>query len=153
MPDAKPLSSDPREKCIARLEKLHRGEVAAVTTYAHALKKDGAATTALSPLRDDHKSAAARIAARIVTLGGKAPTEDGTPWEAFSQAFEGAASLLGNKSALEALKLGENHGVDKYADAMGDPHLDPETRGMLDGSIARQKQHIAALDRLLRVPR
>src|SRR5262245_6337919 len=148
--DTRPTTeSFSREKCIERLEKLHRGEVAAVTTYEEALKKEGAPTNALSTLRDDHRSAATRIGARIVILGGKAPTDDGSVWEAFAQAFEGSAKLLGNKVALEALKLGENHGVDKYADAMGDPYVDAETRSMLDGSIARQKQHISALNRLI----
>src|SRR5262245_14135252 len=145
-----PVDARARSKCLERLERLHRGEVAALTTYGEALQKDGAASDALSSLRDDHRAAATRIGARIVALGGKPPTEEGSIWEAFAQAFESTAKLLGNRPALEALKLGENHGVDKYADAMGDPYVDAETRAMLDGSTARQKHHVAALDRLLR---
>ena len=143
-----PPSSHTRS--IDRLEKLHRGEVAALTTYAEAMRKDGAPTAALSRLRDDHRAAAARLSARIVSLGGMAPTEEGTPWEAFAQAVQGTATLFGNRAALQALRLGENHGVDQYADAMGDPHLDAESRAAIDGSIARQKLHIAEIDAMLR---
>jgi hypothetical protein len=136
-----------RDHRLRRLGSLFRGECAAVATYAQAIEKDGAAKEALSGLRDEHSRAAAQIERRIVALGGTVP-DGGGIWVEFAKAIEGAAKVFGNAAALAALKLGESHGVDKYADAVGDPVLDPESRDVLRDSIARQKSHLSALDAL-----
>jgi len=136
---------------ISNLNSLLRGELAATETYQQALAKigeeDGAAE--LRAIHVEHREAANTLRQHVHQFGGKPDQGSGT-WGAFAKAVEGTAKLFGNKAALEALKEGEEHGLNNYEEASQDEKLPSECRQLISSTFLPQtRQHIATLDRIM----
>jgi hypothetical protein len=114
---------------IDRCNELLRGEISAVETYAIAIRRfsEEAAIPTLRSIRDDHADSVELLRGSVARLGGT-PTTDSGAWGGFAQTVEKAASLLGDGTALEALRQGEKHGVRQYEDAIADEDGDQESR-------------------------
>ncbi len=140
------------ETPVDTLNRLLRGELAATETYQQALAKlgDDPAAAEVRQIHVDHRTAANELRQHVHQLGGK-PDQGSGAWGAFAKAVEGAAKLFGDKSALKALKEGEEHGVKDYEDALADgSRLPAPCREGLAALARTGKAHIAVLDRYLR---
>lgn len=133
------------------LNRLLRGELAAVETYSQALEKIGNSGGALELMRvqQEHEDAA-EILRQHVAERGAVPEFSSGAWGAFAKTVEGVAKIFGESSALKALKEGEEHGIKEYETALLDENLDLECR-MLIGStlLPRQRTHLRTLKSLL----
>ena len=135
------------------LNSLLRGEMSAIETYRQAIEKLGGEPhdpwiEELRALQRDHRDAADALWHHVEQHGGK-PSEGSGPWGAFAKAVEGVAKLLGNTSALKALKEGEEHGLKDYEDALKDHTLPADCQALITSIIPKQRAHIAVIDRLM----
>jgi uncharacterized protein (TIGR02284 family) len=136
------------EERTQTLNKLLRGELSAVETYDQALAKvgDDVGGSALRDIARQHRHAADTLREHVVRFGGDPATGSGA-WGAFASAVMGTAKVFGNQSAWEALKQGEEHGVNQYESALDDENLPQECRDLISTSLLpAQRRHIAALD-------
>jgi uncharacterized protein (TIGR02284 family) len=143
------------EKATETLNSLLRGELSAVETYDQALKKvvnePGAhALTAdtLSTVRRDHTEAVSVLREHVIRYGGR-PTDGSGPWGAFARFIQGTAKIFGDKSALKALKEGEEHGLKDYNDALEKRDLPSECIELIRSLLPRQQEHIMMIDGMM----
>ena len=139
-----------RSEALDTLNELLRGEMAAIETYRQALEvvEDGDGAEALRGLRRHHRDAADVLWHHVEAHGGQ-PSEGSGAWGAFAKAVEGTARLLGNRAALKALKEGEEHGLQKYEEALrADLPLDCELL-IRETLLPRQRGHLPVLDGLI----
>ena len=133
------------------LDSLLRGEMSAVETYRQAIDKF-AGEPQIDQLRGfqrDHRDAADKLWHHIEKHGGK-PSEGSGAWGAFAKAVTGSAKLFGDTAALKALKEGEEHGLKEYQDALDDKKLPADCRELIQGFLGKQRQHITAIDQLMK---
>jgi len=141
------------EDRTAGLNRLVRGELAAVETYRQALDKmqDAPEATELHALLTEHRAALQTLREHVTHCGGKPPETSG-PWGMWANFVEGAAQLFGNTAALKALKQGEEHGIKEYEDVLTDPHLDPCCANVIRAELLpRARSHAPILDHLIDV--
>jgi bacterioferritin (cytochrome b1) len=135
---------------IETLNTLLRGELSAIETYRLGLEKvgDDPGGQELHGLLRDHRDAADRLWHHIERHEGR-PAESSGPWGGWAKLVQGTANLLGDAAALKALKEGEEHGLKDYEEALHDEGLPEDSRELVRELMARQRQHIATLDRLI----
>ena len=138
------------------LNELLRDELAAIETYRHAIDRNRKAHgqdvrfQQLTDMMHDHEQAAARLRDLVQRMGGTAVSSAG-PWGTWANAVLGAASLLGDKAALRALKEGEESGVKDYRAALQEVTT-LTTAEVLDVcalNLSREQEHVRQLDRLI----
>ena len=135
------------------LNVLLRGEFSAIETYRQATQKilarhgQDPRFQDLMQILQDHEQAAAQLLDLIERLGGT-PVRDSGTWGTWAHTVLGAASLLGNKAALRALKEGEEAGVKDYRSAVRD-HWTPELTELCTEIMSREEEHVRRLDRLI----
>jgi hypothetical protein len=61
----------------------------------------------------------------------------------------GTAKLFGEKSALKALKEGEERGLKEYQDVLQDPAIRADLKTEINAFAANQIAHIRTLDDLM----
>jgi demethoxyubiquinone hydroxylase (CLK1/Coq7/Cat5 family) len=129
---------------IDQLNSFLRGEISAVETYRQALDKvkDTQARMQLEQCHVSHQHRVDLLRTRIVELGGE-PSEGSGAWGAFAKAAEGSAAALGEKSAIDVLEEGEDHGLKDYQKHLGD--LDAGSRSFVEKELipAQQRTHRA----------
>lgn len=141
------------DDAVDNLNRCLRGEISAAQTYRMALDKiddPGPDETEAQRLRDihrEHGEAAQLIRGRIESLGGEADDDSGA-WGAWAKTVQGTADLLGDTAALQAIRSGEEHGLNSYERAL-DSELDPDSRALLDQLAIRQRRHINELDTMM----
>ncbi|MCB0317910.1 MAG: DUF2383 domain-containing protein [Bdellovibrionales bacterium] len=137
-----------KNKCIDVCNELLRGELSAIETYDQALEKFGKQPEAakLRTIKADHLKSANTLRDNIVSMGGK-PAKDSGTWGTFVKAVNGNAKLLGESSAISALKQGEEHGVSEYQEALENEELMPECKTMIRTELLpRVTQHVSQLN-------
>jgi demethoxyubiquinone hydroxylase (CLK1/Coq7/Cat5 family) len=137
---------------IERLNSLLRGELSAVETYQHALKRIGedADGVQLRQLHQDHIEAANILRQQVHQYGGK-PDHGSGAWGVFAQAIERTASLFGEATAMKALRAGEERGIKDYERALTDTNIPPESQLLIRSDLLpRTRTHIHVLERLMR---
>jgi len=144
---------DPQEM-VDQLNSLLRGEISASETYEMAIKKlsDSPSVSMshaneLRELAADHEQAAQTLRSRIQDLGGQ-PADSSGAWGAWAQTVQGTSNLFGDRSALKALKEGEEHGLKDYQQALDD--VDATSRQVIENQLLpAQERHIDLLDQLI----
>jgi bacterioferritin (cytochrome b1) len=135
------------------LNVLLRGELSAIATYKQATQRvlarhgQDPRFQDLAQILHDHEQAASQLVDLIQNLGGTAVHDTGT-WGTWANTVMGAASLLGDKAALRALKEGEEAGVKDYRAAVRD-HWTPELTELCTSIMSREEDHVRRLDRLI----
>ena len=132
---------------IAVFDSLLRGELSAVETYRQAYEKFP--LPALQELLASHGDSAVRIRQHIERNGGEGSKSSG-PWGAFAKLVEGTAKVFGEAAAFKALKEGEEHGLKEYLEALPQNSLGSVCRELVTSLAAKQREHIAKIDALLR---
>ncbi len=138
------------QSCIQACNKLLRGELSAIETYQQALEKFSGAPEEplLSKILDDHQKNADALRDHLSEMGG-VPDNDSGAWGIFAKAVEGAAKLLGESTALAALKEGEEHGIYEYEDALSSKDVMDEMKTTIRGTLLpRLQKHITTLEGL-----
>lgn len=136
------------------MNKLLRSELSAVETYKQALGKEQqkfgqeAELQRLNTILTEHQQAASQLRTQIQQLGGT-PVQDSGAWGTWSKIVMGAATLLGDKAALKALKEGEESGLKEYQEVLQDPDTPPEVKTVINNLLPRQQAHIRTLDELM----
>jgi hypothetical protein len=135
------------------IERLLRGELAALETYEQALAHahDAGTMGRLTAIRNDHAAVAEKLR-QLLAHGepGQDRVKGSGPWGAFAKATEGVATLIGDRAALRALKAGEDHGVRLYQRALHEHDLDAELETLIREAILPKSQaHIETLEELL----
>jgi predicted KAP-like P-loop ATPase len=136
---------------MKQVEELFRGEVAAVKSIDTILNrlKNETEVQELRAIREDHIKA--RDTLRTY-LGSDVSSEESKagPWSTFSSAFTGGASLFGDKAVISALKVGEQHGLNEYEQALKDDSIQPELRQMISSELLpQQRRHMDMINRYL----
>ncbi len=139
-------------KTVNRLNSLLRGELAATETYHQALGRvgDDPGEGDLRVIMAEHRDAANELRMHVHHFGGE-PAHGSGAWGIFAKAVTGAAKILGQGAALEALKEGEAVGMDSYEYALQDPDLPAECRTLITTTLMpRCRTHVRMLDQLIR---
>ena len=135
---------------IEVLNSLLRGEISAIETYAQAINKfpDSTAHRELRELQTAHIDSAELLRELVTECGGN-PSSDSGPWGGFAKSVEAVAAMLGETSALDALKQGEAHGIEEYVEALEDETLDQEVKGAIrEQLLAPLQEHVLTLESL-----
>ncbi|WP_375766808.1 PA2169 family four-helix-bundle protein [Archangium gephyra] len=108
---------------VETLNSFLRGEISAVETYRKAIGhvSDDRIRSQLEDCMHDHEQRVEAIRVRVEKLGGK-PVEGSGLWGTFAKLVQGGADLLGEKSAIQALEEGEDHGLADYQRDMDKTH-------------------------------
>ncbi|MDP2393213.1 MAG: DUF2383 domain-containing protein [Methylococcaceae bacterium] len=139
---------------IETINKLLKNELAAVESYQQALDKlredvSLGESEHLRPIYQDHKTAVSSLQTHSRSLGGT-PAETSGAWGTWATLVLESASILGNRSALKALRQGENSGLDDYEEALKDSELSEDLHSLIATKLLpAQQAHIRTLDRLL----
>ncbi len=135
---------------ISALDKMLRGEISAVETYALALKqtKNFAIESDLSQLKSTHEAAMAVLRGFILENGGT-PSESSGAWGLWARMVEQLASMLGDLAVLKSLKEGEEHGVNDYNKVLEDDAVSFRTKDTLRRIAFQGQKNIQSLDRLI----
>lgn len=124
----------PNEEVVGKLNSFLRGEISAVETYRQALDKitDPALRSQLQSCGQDHEQRIQLLRARITELGGT-PDQSSGAWGVWAKLVQGGGNLLGEKTALQALEEGEDHGLNDYRRDLDE--LDGDTRAWVESNI------------------
>lgn len=138
---------------MKEVSELIRGEMSAVKSIDTVLGKirDSKDQETLRSIREDHVRAVDTLkkfagsdfrAKEDVTTSG--------PWGNFAQAFAGGASLFGDKVAMKALKIGEEHGVNEYRELLKNTSISPEVRRVVESELLpQQERHLSTINQYL----
>ncbi len=124
----------PNKEVVGKLNSFLRGEISAVETYRQALDKisDPAIRSQLQNCEQDHERRIQLLRARITDLGGT-PDQSSGAWGVWAKLVQGGGDLLGEKTALQALEEGEDHGLNDYRRDLDE--LDGDTRNWVESNI------------------
>jgi uncharacterized protein (TIGR02284 family) len=100
---------------VETLNSFLRGEISAVETYRQAIGHvaDDRIRGQLEDCLHDHEHRVESLRDRIEKLGGK-PAEGSGIWGTFAKLVQAGADVLGEKTAIQALEEGEDHGLADY---------------------------------------
>jgi demethoxyubiquinone hydroxylase (CLK1/Coq7/Cat5 family) len=124
----------PNKEVVGKLNSFLRGEISAVETYRQALDKitDPAIRSQLQNCEQDHERRIQLLRARITELGGT-PDQSSGAWGVWAKLVQGGGDLFGQKTALQALEEGEDHGLNDYRRDLDE--LDGDTRSWMESNI------------------
>ena len=124
----------PNEEVVGKLNSFLRGELSAVETYRQALDKitDPGLRSQLQSCEQDHEQRIQLLRARITELGGT-PDHGSGAWGVWAKLIQAGGNLLGEKTALQALEEGEDHGLNDYRRDLDE--LDGDTRNWVESNI------------------
>ena len=130
------------------VQELLRGEKSAIESIDVVLQKikDNNERDQLSSIRQDHVNAVSTLT-RYATNEEYKEGKDSGPWGAFTKAFAGGASFFGDKAALQALKVGEQHGLNEYKELIADNALDKDLKmRVVNELIPQQERHLTQIN-------
>jgi hypothetical protein len=127
-----------------RLNALLRVELAAVLAYQHALRavdgRLGGDSRQVHGMAAGHQQNVAALQGCIRALGGVPAAEPGAAWSSFA--------FLRDELSVQQLLEAEECGLAEYEAAL--PALEGDVRDLVEHELLpRQRQHVAALSRLL----
>ncbi|MCI5072491.1 PA2169 family four-helix-bundle protein [bacterium] len=138
------------DKIIDNLNEILRGERSALETYVQVLSNTETSpkTNHLLQSKAEHIEAVQNLKQEISSLGGQ-PSEDSGAWGDWAKTITGTAHIFGDKTALKALKEGEEHGLKLYQELKKDHPEHQVTESIANKFIPRQKAHIDRIDSCL----
>ena len=127
---------------------LLRGELSAIEAYVMVLESldNQVERDRVMEFLLNHQEAANYWTSVLVNQSIKPDSSSG-PWGQFVKAFTASAKLLGNPAALEALKQGEEHGLNEYESALENGKLTRRMEQVVrDKFIPLQRRHIMSIE-------
>jgi demethoxyubiquinone hydroxylase (CLK1/Coq7/Cat5 family) len=124
----------PNENVIAKLNTFLRAEISAVESYRQALQKVTApqARAQLEECEQNHQQRIDLLRSRITALGGT-PSQGSGAWGAWAKLLQTGGNLLGERTAVDALESGEDHGLHEYQQELNS--LDADTRSWVESQL------------------
>ena len=102
----------------------------------------------LARIRDNHMSAAGELMKIILASQGTLENHNGS-WDRFSQGLQAVANLFGRNSAVEVLRMGEEHGRKLSEKARDDGELPSECRRWIrEVHLPQLQRHLQDLERV-----
>ncbi|HSI87279.1 MAG: DUF2383 domain-containing protein [Candidatus Methylacidiphilales bacterium] len=136
--------------CIDACNSLLRGELSAIETYSmaiHTYVGEPEAIT-LEKIRSEHIESANLLRQNVKAMGGE-PDHNSGAWGAFAKTVQGTANMLGERTAIQVLLQGEEHGRNAYNAALENEDVMAECKDMISSILLpRIHHHIAALETL-----
>lgn len=138
------------DKAISKINELLRGEISAVETYRIAIQKEEHSSDVqrLRDIQQDHEHAVSNLKSHVSQMGGK-PEQGSGAWGAWAKTVEGTATIFGDKTALKALKEGEEHGLKQYQAIINDADAPGFCKDTARTLLPKQQQHVQYLDQLI----
>jgi uncharacterized protein (TIGR02284 family) len=142
---------------VDALNKLLKNELASVERYGQALDKFRPQGDhqrldiyqQLSAIQEDHRDAVAKLKTQVQQAGGT-PAESSGAGGIWAKVIMGSAWLLGDKTALEALKQGEQSAAEEYQEVLQRQDPPSEASSLIQPTLLpRQSTHIAELDSMI----
>ena len=136
---------------MKQVDELIRGEISAVESFRTVLPKikDNSERTALDQMLQDHVRAVDKLK-KFAESKFEEKAQTSGPWGAFTKAFAGGASFFGDKAALAALKIGEQHGINEYQQAVKDDSINAEVRTLIQSELLpNQERHIKTINKYM----
>ena len=137
---------------MKQVDELIRGELAAVKSFDAVINriKDESEKLKLSDLRRDHVKAVETLKKFAGGDYKGASVDSSGPWGTFSSAFAGGASFFGDKAAIRALKVGEEHGLQEYKEALEDQGLTADLKRVIQSELLpQQESHLSIINSYL----
>ncbi len=135
------------------LDEILRGEISAVEAYEQVeekVRKDPEVYR-LREFRNDHAQAV-RYWTEQSSSSGMKPEESSSIWGTAVEAFVGLSKLVGEETALRALKKGEEHGLSNYKSMLESEGLtNAQKTEIRNRFIPRQEAHIESINALLKL--
>lgn len=136
---------------MKQIDELIRGEISAVESFDTVINKikDVNELNELSQIRQDHQRAVETLQ-QFAESSVDGKTDSSGPWGTFTTAFAGGASFFGDKAAINALKIGEQHGLNEYQEALNDDGVRAEVKEIIRSQlIPSQERHLALIENYL----
>ena len=136
---------------MKQVDELIRGEMSAVQSIDALLKNinDRNEQQKLNSIRMDHEKAVSLLN-RFSRGDVKGDVSSSGPWGTLATAFTGGASFFGDKAALNALKIGEQHGINEYKEALASDDVNLELKEVIRAElIPQQEMHLKMIDGFL----
>lgn len=136
---------------MKEVNELIRGELAAVKSFDTVLQKidNDKEKSKLVSMREDHVRAVDTLK-KYAKSDFKEEEQSAGPWGAFTKAFAGGASLFGDKAAISALKVGEEHGIQEYKEALNATSITQELKEVIRSELLpNQERHISTINSYL----
>lgn len=144
------VEHDDKSRVVRTLNSLLRSEISAAESYSQTIPRVGRHVSDVAVLRaiaKEHGTAVKTIRSEIERHGGK-PEETSGVWPALTKTVDGPASVFGDAVALQALKDGEERGLEDYREAL--QRMNDATGDFIARSlIPAQEKHIRRLDEIL----
>lgn len=135
------------------INKILRGEISAVEAYEQVCEKikEAPETYRLKKFGQDHQMAV-DFWKKQARIAGKIPDTSSSIWGATVEAFVGLSKIVGEDTALIALKKGEQHGLHNYEDMLSSDKLTNSQKiEIRNVFIPQQKKHIESINALLKM--
>ena len=136
---------------MKQVEELIKSEFSAIKSIDSVLGKihDSKEMDRLYEIRNDHFHAINKLKSCVKVDIKENPLSVG-PWGAFEIAFSGGASFFGDKVALRALKVGEEHGLKEYKKIMQDKGISSELKELIQKDLMPvQEKHLEIINKFL----
>jgi hypothetical protein len=136
---------------MKQIDELIRGELSAVKSIDAILGKikNTAEKDQLYSIRQDHVHAVDKLRP-FAEKGFKESARTGGPWSSFASIFTGGASFFGDKAALKALKVGEEHGLNEYREAIKSKDIDQNVKRLIETDLLpTQEKHLRTINNYL----
>lgn len=134
-----------------QMDDLIRGEMSAVQSYDKIINsvKDKGELRTLRSMREDHAKAVSRLKSHA-SKDVLEDTETVGPWGTFAKSWVGGAKIFGDKTAMAALKQGEEHGIEEYKEALEDDNVPAEVKRIIRKDLLpKQEAHVKTINRYL----
>jgi rubrerythrin len=133
-------------------EEIIRGERSAVETYRQVLEAadDKPELEAIRNMSTDHIQAVQYFSEIAHARGQEVPDSSGL-WGSWVKFTTGVAKTFGDKSSLEVLKKGEEHGKKIYENILDSDNVDEQVKGAIRTRfLPQQERHIEVLGSLIK---
>jgi hypothetical protein len=141
----------PNEFFNQDINEILRGEVSATEAYDQVYENFQSSEDAdkLVSMKEEHDKAIQYWTTEAIDEG-KIPELESSIWGTMVEIFVGASKIIGDNTALSALKKGEEHGLDNYEKMLTFSSLTKlQKRQIQNVFIPRQKKHIEILDSMI----
>ena len=134
------------------IDEILRGEISAKEAYQQVLEKveDDPEAYRLNQFKLDHENAV-RFWKKQAKQTGVIPEKSSSIWGTVVETFVGASKIIGEETALRALKKGEEHGLSHYQKMLeSDMLTDFQKSEIRKTFIPRQSRHIESINTMIK---
>lgn len=137
----------------SEINKVIRGEISARNAYEQVMQNisEDPEAKRLDEFHRDHEETINYWKTQL-EFEGQEPEDSSGTWGAAVEAFVGGAKLLGNTTALKALKAGEEHGLTQYQELLNSDDISAKhKRYVSEVLIPKQERHIYSLEAMMKL--